>query len=341
MQRHPEVSRVISLDTFIPDDQQAKLAIIRKAAAQLNPILNETQRGTAPSDEENVAALKGSVESLRKVAGDDKGPGAVAARRLADALAKLAQADKAMRDKAEATFIAPLNVGLDQVRSLLKAQPITVKTLPADIVKDWTAADGRTRIEALPKGDPNDNETLRTFAAAVLKVEPNAIGGPISILKSGDTIVSAFIQAGCWALLSISILLWIVLKRIGDVLLTLVPLVLAGVVTLEICVIIGMPMNFANIIALPVLLGIGVAFKIYYVTAWRAGHTNLLQSSLTRAIFFSAMTTATAFGSLWLSSHPGTSSMGKLLALSLVTTLAAAVLFQPALMGKPRDTGEK
>jgi hypothetical protein len=246
-----------------------------------------------------------------------------------------------MRDKAEATFIAPLNVALDQVRGLFKAQPITVKTLPQEILKDWTTADGRTRVEALPKGDPNDNDTLRTFASAVLKVEPNAIGGPISILKSGDTIVSAFIQAGCWALLSISILLWIVLKRIGDVLLTLVPLVLAGVVTLEICVLIGMPMNFANIIALPVLLGIGVAFKIYYVTAWRAGHTNLLQSSLTRAIFFSAMTTATAFGSLWLSSHPGTSSMGKLLALSLVTTLAAAVLFQPALMGKPRDTADK
>lgn len=333
----PEVSRTVSLDTFIPDDQPAKLAIIRKAAASLNPILNETSRGTAPSDEENIAALKGSVESLRKTASDDKGPGAVAARRLANALDKLAQAERATREKATATFISPLNVALDQVRGLLKAQPVSVKTLPPDILEDWTSADGRTRVEAQPKGDPNDNDTLRAFAGAVLKVQPDAIGGPISILKSGDTIVRAFIHAGFWALLSIAILLWIVLKRIGDVLLTLVPLVLAGVVTLEICVLIGLPMNFANIIALPLLLGIGVAFKIYYVTAWRAGQTDLLQSSLTRAIFFSAMTTATAFGSLWLSSHPGTSSMGKLLALSLVTTLAAAVLFQPALMGKPRD----
>ena len=99
----------------------------------------------------------------------------------------------------------------------------------------------------------------------------------------------------------------------------------------------GMPLNFANIIALPLLLGVGVAFKIYYIMAWRAGQTGLLQSSLTRAVFYSALTTATAFGSLWLSSHPGTSSMGKLLALSLLTTLAAAVLFQPVLMGKPRE----
>ena len=121
------------------------------------------------------------------------------------------------------------------------------------------------------------------------------------------------------------------------VLLTLVPLVLAGVVTLEACVLVGLQLNFANIIAVPLLLGVGVAFKIYYITAWRAGQTNLLQTSLTRAVFFSALTTATAFGSLWFSSHPGTSSMGKLLALSLLCTLFAAVLFQPLLMGKPRD----
>ena len=124
-------------------------------------------------------------------------------------------------------------------------------------------------------------------------------------------------------------------------LLTLVPLLLAGIVTLEITVLIGLPLNFANIIALPVMLGLGVAFEIYFVMAWRAGTTNLLQSSLTRAVFFSAMTTATAFGSLWLSKHPGTSSMGKLLALSLVCTLAAAILFQPALMGPPRKVDRR
>ncbi len=120
------------------------------------------------------------------------------------------------------------------------------------------------------------------------------------------------------------------LKRVGDVLVTLVPLIFAGIIAMEITVLIGLPINFANIIALPLLLGLGVAFKIYFVMAWRDGQTHLLQSSLTRAVFFSAMATAVAFGSLWWSSHPGTSSMGKLMALSLVCTLAAAILFQPA-----------
>jgi predicted RND superfamily exporter protein len=168
-------------------------------------------------------------------------------------------------------------------------------------------------------------------------VAPEATEGPISILEARRAIVGAFIEAGICAFLSIGIILWITLRRIGDVLLTLVPLLLAGVVTLEICVLVDLPLNFANIIALPLLLGVGVAFKIYYIMAWREGQTNLLQSVLTRAVTFSACTTATAFGSLWFSSHPGTSSMGKLLAISLVTTMMAAALFQPVLMGKPRE----
>jgi hopanoid biosynthesis associated RND transporter like protein HpnN len=336
----PEVLRVMSLDSFVPEDQPAKLKLIGQGAKILGPALNPDSIDAPPSDQENVDALKGSAENLRRTAGDAKGPGAVASRRLADALSKLADSDQAMRDKTQAIFVSPLKVVLDQLKNSLQAQPVSLKTLPADLVNSWKTKDGLTRVEALPRGDPNDNDTLRKFAAAVLNAEPNAIGGPVSILKSGDTVVKAFIHAGITALLVISFLLWLALRRVTDVLLTLVPLLVAGAVTLEICVLIGLPLNFANIVALPLLLGVGVAFKIYYVTAWRSGRTNLLQSSLTRAIFFSALTTATAFGSLWLSSHPGTASMGKLLALSLVTTLAAVLLFQPALMGKPRDIGE-
>jgi hopanoid biosynthesis associated RND transporter like protein HpnN len=336
----PEVLRTMSLDSFVPEDQPAKLRLIAQGAKVLNPALNPDSIDAAPSDAENIEALKGSAENLRKVAGDAKGPGAVASRRLADALSKLADSDQATRDKTQAIFVSPLKIMLDQIKNSLQAQPVSLKTLPADLVNSWKTKDGLIRVEALPRGDPNDNDTLRKFAAAVLTAEPNAIGGPVSILKSGETVVKAFIHAGITALIVIGLLLWLALRRITDVLLTLVPLLVAGAVTLEICVLIGLPLNFANIVALPLLLGVGVAFKIYYVTAWRSGRTNLLQSSLTRAIFFSALTTATAFGSLWLSSHPGTASMGKLLALSLVTTLAAVLLFQPALMGKPRDVGE-
>ena len=95
---------------------------------------------------------------------------------------------------------------------------------------------------------------------------------------------------------------------------------------MELCVALDIPLNFANIIALPLLLGVGVAFKIYYIMAWRSGKTALVQSTLTRAVIFSAMATASAFGSLWLSSDPATSSMGKLMALALVCTMAVTEL---------------
>jgi hopanoid biosynthesis associated RND transporter like protein HpnN len=340
LEKLPEVLRVQSLEGFVPEDQPAKLKLIVQGAKVLNPALNPDSIDAPPSDQENVESLKGSAVSLRKAAGEGKGPGAVASRRLADALSKLAESSEAVRNKAQAIFVVPLKVVLDQLKNSLQAQPVSLKTLPPDIVSAWKTKDGLMRVEALPRGDPNDNDNLRKFANAVLAAEPAAIGGPVSILKSGDTVVSAFIHAGIYALVVIGLLLWVTLRRITDVLLTLVPLLVAGAVTMEICVLIGLPLNFANIVALPLLLGIGVAFKIYYVTAWRSGRTNLLQTSLTRAIFFSALTTATAFGSLWLSSHPGTSSMGKLLTLSLLTTLAAVLLFQPALMGKPRDIGE-
>ena len=226
------------------------------------------------------------------------------------------------------------------MRDLLSAEPVTLDSLPADLKSAWVAPDGEVRIEVAPKGDSNDNRVLSRFVEAVRKVAPQATGTPIFIVEAAATIVKAFLQAAGLSLASIALILYVVLRRWTDVALTLVPLLVAIVVTLEICVAIGLQLNFANIIALPLLLGVGVAFKIYYVMAWRAGGTNFLQSPLTRAVLFSACTTATAFGSLWFSHHPGTSSMGKLMALSLATTLSAAVLFQPALLStqKKRDT---
>jgi uncharacterized protein len=333
----PEVARVTTLSSFIPDQQPEKLTLIGNAANTLDPALNPASPAAPPTDAQNVSMINSTVNALKSLSGEDKGPGADAARRLAAAMTALGKADQATRQRAEVAFVQPLRTALDQLRQLLTAQQVSRATLPADLTDQWMTADGQARVDVAPKGDVNSNAVLQRFADAVQAVAPDAAEGPISILAARHTVLVAFTEAGICALLSIAVLLWITLRRIGDVLLTLVPLLLAGVVTLEICVLVGLPLNFANIIALPLLLGVGVAFKIYYIMAWREGQTNLLQSVLTRAVTFSALTTATAFGSLWFSSHPGTSSMGKLLAISLLTTMAAAALFQPVLMGKPRE----
>jgi uncharacterized protein len=330
----PEVGTTWTIDSFVPVDQEKKLESIGNAKKSLEPALHATPR-TPPSDAENVTALQQGMHALESVAGQ-QGAGASAARRLADAMRRLSEADEAQRVRATDAFIRPLQLDVDDIEQSLMAERVTRQTLPADLVRDWVAPDGRMRIEIWPKGNSNDNATVRRFARAVLAVEPTATGEAIESIEWGATIVSAFIEAMALALISIAILLWIVLRRVTDVLVTLIPLIVAGLVTLEICALTNFQLNYANIIALPVLLGVGVAFKIYYVTAWRRGESNFLESVLTRAVFYSTLLTATAFGSLWVSNQPGISSMGKLLALSLVCTLTSAALFQPALMGEPR-----
>jgi hypothetical protein len=173
----------------------------------------------------------------------------------------------------------------------------------------------------------------------VLKIAADASGPPIVVSEAGKTVVQAFELAGLYSFIAIFAILVVALRNATHVALTLGPLLLAGVLSLEAADLLGISLNFANIIALPLMFAVGVAFHIYYVIAWRKGITDVLSSSLTRAIFFSALTTGTAFGSLFLSSHPGTASMGELLAISLFFTLLAAFIVVPAFLGPPPSRG--
>lgn len=340
----PQVARVMTLASFVPDRQPEKLRSIAKTASSLLPVLQQTPAPGA-ADIERIAALRGAARALRNAALDHEGPGAAQARRLSASLTALAQADVFARDRAEAAVALPLKLSLDALQKALQPHTITLENLPPELIRDWLAPDGRALLDIAPRktatvapGDAGEDMRLRDFTQAVLKLAPDAAGGPISALESAKLIIRAFIEAAVLALIAITLLLWAALRRFDDVLLTVTPLLVSALVTLELCVVFGISLNFANIIALPLLLGIGVAFKIYYVMAWRSGQAELLKSGLTQAIILSAATTGTAFGSLWLSAHPGTASMGKLLALSLVCTLIGAVFFQPILMGKPRES---
>jgi uncharacterized protein len=307
----PEVSRVLTLSSFIPIDQDRKIAALKTASQRLGAALDPQAPQPAPNDQEVVDAIQKAATDLSQAAEKKSGSAADAARHVSGLLRRLADADAGVRAKAEAAIVPPLIFDLDQLRSSLAPEAVTIKTLPANLVRDWVLPDGKARIEALPKGDPNDTNVLRSFATAVLRAEPTATGPAISHYESAKTVTAAFVEAGILALVAIAILLFIALRRVTDVLLTLIPLLLAGAVTLELCVLDGFALNFANIIALPALL--------------------------TRAVIFSAMTNAVAFGSMWASSYPGMSSMGKMMALALFCTMAAAVLFQPVLMGRPRQ----
>ena len=335
----PEVAQTVTLSSFVPDDQTAKLAAIADAQLLLDPTLNPFEVQPPPSDPEVAQALADTAAKLRTAAGPGTAPGGADALRLAAAMEAIAKGPPGGRTRAHAVLIPPLNTLLDQLRAMLQAEPVTLQTLPPDLVGDWLAKDGRARVQVSPRGDSNDNAVLQRFAKAVRRIAPDATGTPISIQEAGKTISWAFIEAGLLSLVAITALLLLVLRSVREVAFTLAPIVLAGFLTLGTCVVIGQPINFANIIAFPLLFGVGVAFHIYFVMAWRAGAKDLLQSSLARGVFFSAMTTGAAFGSLMFSSHPGTASMGKILMISLIWTLVAALIFEPALLGPSQKKG--
>jgi len=325
----PEVKQVVSLDSFVPADQAPKLAAIQDAALLLDVAINPFDLAPPPSDAETVAALRAVAARLGGAAGRD-------AQRLATTLTQLAAATPAQRRAVEAMLTQPLATMLEQVRLVLQAGPVTATDLPADMVRDWVTRDGRVRLQVFPRGNGNDNRVIRRFRDAVAGVTPAISGLPVATQAAASTVAGAFVQAGAIAFGLVSLLLVVVLRNLREVAFTLAPVILSIFLTLGSCVLIGQPINFANIIAFPLLFGVGVAFHIYFVMAWRDGARDLLQSSLARAVLFSALATGTAFGSLWLSHHPGTAGMGKILMISLIWTLICALIFEPALLGPAR-----
>ncbi len=198
---------------------------------------------------------------------------------------------------------------------------------------NWRAADGRERLQIYPKFDIQIPDQRRAFVNTVNSIVDGVpvSGPPISIEQSGQIVVKSFIQAGLGAIVVIFILLWLLLRKVRDALLVLMPLAIGALLTVIGCVASGLAINYANIIALPLLLGVGVAFNIYFVINWRYGVTTPLQSPTTRAVLFSALTTASAFGSLAVSPHLGTASMGLLLFLSLGLSVMTTFVLLPAL----------
>lgn len=327
----PEVAQAITAASFIPEQQEQKLATIADVALLLGPTLTPAVILPPPNEGEIINSMVALRHALRPVAARE-GPQSPAAR-LARGLDEAAARGPAIVPALKEALMTGLEQRLATLRGLIEAGPVTLASLPAELRETWITQDGRARVSVFPRGDARDHQVLERFVAAIRTIAPDATGTPVTIQEAGRLISSAFVQAGMIAFAAVSVLLAVVLRRARDIVLVLAPLLLAGLLTLVATAVIGMPLNYANIIALPLLLGIGVAFNIYFVTAWRAGQTNHLQSSMARAVLFSALTTMAAFGSLALSHDPGTSQMGQLLSISLGCTLLCTLLVLPALLG--------
>ncbi len=339
----PEVDGTATLADFVPEDQDEKLHVITTMGLFLGPSFVLAGNGDRYTPEDREKALGKFLHDLRKlVALRPEGDEAQAAKRLSRALAGLfgeegvgdGPPDPARLKELEDRLLQALPGRLETLKSALEATPVSLESLPADITESQIAADGKARLEVYPKEDLRDRQALRRFVEAVRNVAANASGSSVVILEAGNAVIEAFWRAAVISVSLISFLLIVILKRWLDALLVFAPMVLAALLTVAATVLFDLPFNFANVIVLPLLFGLGVASGIHLVLREREVNsvTGVLETSTPRAVVFSALTTIGSFGSIALSSHPGTSSMGLLLMIAITLTLGCTLVVLPALM---------
>jgi hopanoid biosynthesis associated RND transporter like protein HpnN len=326
----PLVADVLSLHSFVPEDQTPKLALTADAASVLGATLAPREAAAPITPGEIRLALRSALAQIEPAL--TKLPPNAPFAALAASLRGLLPAPDAQLMAVNDRLTRFLPQQIDRLRVALTAQPVSTASVPAEIAGDWVLPDGQARVQALAKPQAQDSAGLAAFVTQVQQVAPDAQGTAVTIRATSLTIIHAFRSAALGALAAITVILLIALRRVRDVALVMAPLLLSALLTVVVAALLPMPLNFANIIALPLLLGVGVSFNIYFVMNWREGATRFLGSATARAVVFSAFTTGTAFGSLALSGHPGTASMGYLLLLSLGCTLIASLVFVPTLL---------
>jgi len=341
----PLVHAAITLEDFVPEDQDQKLAELDFLAGDLDFVLTEADdlsaeriaeveagRGTAREEVESLIAATAQVERLER--GTPRGR---AAGRLHDALAGFlgrAEDEPRLYDVLERHLLRFFPMQMERLRLQLTARPVTMGDLPPDIRRRYVAPTGEVRVEVLPAMDVRETDARRDFVEAVAALDGRLAGGAYAVMSAADVVSDAMIQATITAFILGALLIFALIRSAAFTAMVMTPLAFAALLTVATGVLVGLPFNFANVIVLPLLIGLGVDSAIHLVMRMRrmrqAGE--LFATSTPRAVLLSALTTLASFGSLALSDHRGTASMGELLMIAIGYTLVATLVVLPALM---------
>ncbi len=332
----PSVAQTLTIDDFVPANQDAKLALIADLPLLLGPTVayapvtrtDHDMTATLAALDEFVAALQtasvASAPSLRQA--------------LEVLVTQLQQQTLQGRARTlaelERHWLGHLPFVVERLQTSLEAGPVSMASLPAALRDRWLNAAGTYRVAITPAADLRERQALQTFVKQVRQVAPQASGSPILFQASGEAVVSAFQQALLLALAGVSLVVYLALRQWRLTLVVLTPLVLGGALTGAGMVLFGIDFNFANVIALPLLLGVSVDSGVHIVQRWRAGvpPAQILRSSTARGVLFSALTTVMSFGNLAFSPHPGTASLGLVLTLGMLATVLSTLVVLPALL---------
>ncbi|HAC80464.1 MAG TPA: hypothetical protein DCG06_09225, partial [Deltaproteobacteria bacterium] len=337
----PEVSEAITVRAYVPEDQTEKLEILADTSMLFDVPRSDRIASQGPTVEEQIAAIRDLQRLLTEstvVQGDSTLAlsGAKLNAMLGEFLAKVGNSP----DPTEAVNrFEELLLGSfpDQFRRLqlaLDPDEVRLETLPANLRERMLATNGKARVQVFPSGNLGEGDAREIFVDAIRQVQPDATGVAVNLIEFGRATARSLVEALSLALILITVLLLLIWRKPLDAALVLLPLILAGVMTGAAMVVLDRAFNFANVIVLPLLLGIGVDSGVHLVhRAREAGRGKpLLESVTAQAVFWSALTTIVSFGSLALSAHRGIASLGLLLVVGLTITVLANLILLPALV---------
>jgi len=335
-----EVKMAITLSDFVPEAQPEKLRILSDIRLMMPPTLKNLQV-KHPSYEQKLTSLNKLEGALKKSLGSLSYEDASSARRLYEDIGRfqtmLKNSENGQKVFAalEESLLSSLPSLLERLENLLQASAVDMRSLPQDLVTQYVSADGRYRVQVFPRENILDRNALERFIHSVRTLAPDATDTPVTVYESGRAVVSSFRQAALSALVVITLYLLIELRSISFTITILVPLLLAMLLTAVSSALLDIPLNFANVIIVPLLLGVGVHSGLIFVLRYRTEPPpdgNMLKTSTARAVLFSTLTTIVSTSSLSFSAHRGIASMGMLLVLCLSFMLVSTLILLPALL---------
>lgn len=322
------VKEVVTLASFVPDEQFDKLDLIEWAGIGLESAFEED--GNYQPDEGELSPLDKMLEGLRGSAD----PASAKLLRSFETFLMASDNDPALVTQLEGDVFRFWPRQYERLQTIIYPEEITIENLPQALRDRYVGNDGRWRVVIQPEADLRDSAARAEFVDAVRLADTRAAGSARSVLESGRVISRAMLVAVSLAMFTVTILLWLVLRDVTLVTVILFTLGLAGVLTAAAAVLLNVPFNFANVIALPLLIGVGADSGIHLgMRARRSDEAaQVYETSTPRAVFCSAMTTIVSFWTLSLSAHQGVQSMGILLTLAITMTLICTLVVQPWLL---------
>jgi hopanoid biosynthesis associated RND transporter like protein HpnN len=343
------VENAITIFDFVPDNQNEKIAIIEDLSLLMGLHMTKFPPLHEDSIEINTLALKNLQKTIdKKLAEQPDSPLSKTLRQLREDLeqylvkleSETSPVKKAMLEKLQSSLLDTLPDTMNSLFKGLQAGNVSIDALPEEISERWLNKDGIYRIMVFPSKDLNDLANMKEFIADVRQLAPHATDLPVIYLETGNAVVEAFLQALIGALLAITVVLLIIQRNLKETFLILMPLLMAAVLTGASTVLMNNPFNFANIIIIPLLFGLGANGGIYIIHRLRelsGKDESILRTSTARGVVFCNLTTLCSLVSMSFTPHLGLASMGQLLSIGLVLIMICTLVVLPAFAGRLRS----